>query len=85
MMPDTPVQPLTVLDWNFDGVNDVVLVTSSAVYGWAQVRRPQSTSYSMLVAALVLVLIIVYASNWQAEDETFTSASRKGRSTDQVD
>lgn len=82
-LPDVPIQPLTVTDWNFDGLNDVILMSRTGVYGWVQIRRPQSTSYSMLVAALVVVLVIVYATNWQSE-EGIAAYTRKGRSTDQI-
>lgn len=33
-----PVLPLQLADFNGDGLTDLILVSSSGLYGWAQVR-----------------------------------------------
>ena len=33
-----PALPLQILDFNGDGLNDIVLVSHDGLYGWAQVR-----------------------------------------------
>lgn len=38
-LPAPPIQPLMVADFNGDGLNDIVLVTSRGVYGYVQVGR----------------------------------------------
>jgi hypothetical protein len=38
-LPEAPIQPLVVADFNGDGLNDIVLVTAQGVYGYVQVRR----------------------------------------------
>jgi hypothetical protein len=37
-LPDHPVQPLTITDFNFDGLSDIVAVTREGLYAWTQVR-----------------------------------------------
>ena len=37
-LPEAPIQPLVVADFNGDGLNDLVAVTAQGVYGYVQVR-----------------------------------------------
>lgn len=36
--PDSPILPLQILDFNADGLNDLILVTRGGVYGYSQAR-----------------------------------------------
>lgn len=37
-LPAVPAQPLVVVDWDMDGLNDIVLLSQRGIYGWAQAR-----------------------------------------------
>ena len=42
---DEPVQPLQVGDFSGDGLNDVILLSAGAVYGYQQVSFSTSQAY----------------------------------------
>ena len=83
-LPERPVQPLSVVDFNVDGYNDIVLVGKSGVYGWAQVRRPGAVPFSALVGVLIVIMITVFIQQ-QGFMQPSGAAKFKGRSTDRVD
>jgi hypothetical protein len=37
-LPEAPSQPLVIADFNFDRYNDVIEISDSGIYAWAQVR-----------------------------------------------
>lgn len=90
-LPATPDQPLVITDFNFDGLNDIVMVSSDGIYGWTQVRRPGALPFSALVGGLIVIMVAVWINQ-----QGFMkggggggggggSGRRKGRSTDRVD
>lgn len=83
-LPERPTQPLVSADFNLDGYMDIILVSRTGLFGWAQVRSPGGMSISALVGGLIVVLLAVLLSQ---NHPTLDSGSglRKGRSTDRVD
>lgn len=69
-----------MLDWNFDGLADLVVVGREGVYAWAQVRRPGALPFSALVGALAVCLAAVYVTQ-----AGLVEGKRRPRSTDRVD
>ncbi|KAL4855412.1 Importin-5 [Chlorella vulgaris] len=63
-LPDPPVMPLQLADWNFDGYTDVLLVSGDGVWAWAQVRHPGALPFSALVAALMVIMAAVFGARY---------------------
>ncbi|EIE27009.1 hypothetical protein COCSUDRAFT_83568 [Coccomyxa subellipsoidea C-169] len=80
--PALPALPLQILDFNGDGLNDIVLVSHDGLYGWAQVRHPGGVPFAVLIACLIVAMAVVYFTQ-QAGPER--GRTKKGRSTDRVD
>lgn len=86
-LPDVPIRPLVVTDFNFDGYNDIILLTKDGVYGWSQVRRPGAVPFSALVGGLIVILIGVFVTQqgFMQHSDGSNNKVRKGRSTERVD
>mmetsp|Transcript_21460 Transcript_21460/g.51195 ORF Transcript_21460/g.51195 Transcript_21460/m.51195 type:complete len:700 (-) Transcript_21460:224-2323(-) len=77
-LPDRPVVPLQIADFNGDGLNDIILMSQGAVYGYAQVRHPGGMAFSALVGCLIVAMAVVFF--------TQTSKGKKvKRSTERAD
>jgi len=83
-LPERPIQSLISADFNLDGYMDIILVSRTGLYGWAQVRSPGGMSISALVGGLIVVLLAVLLSQNHLTSDS-GSGLRKGRSTDRVD
>jgi hypothetical protein len=55
-----PVQPVEVLDFNGDGLNDVVVVTAAGVFGYAQVHHVGGLPLGALMLTLIVAMGIIY-------------------------
>lgn len=77
-----PVQPALIADFNGDGLNDIIVVTSGGVFGYAQVHQYGSLS----LGALLLTLIIAMGVVWYTQQyEAGGQRTRKLRSTEYTD
>ena len=81
-LPEKPTQPITVIDFNMDGYNDVVQVGQNGLYGWTQVRRPGAVPFSALIGVLIVTMLTVFVMQ---QGFMQTGSNRKGRSTDRID
>ena len=61
--PHPPIQQLVVLDVNFDGYNDLILVTDAGLFGWTQYRAPPGTGVSALAGGMLVVMLITLLVN----------------------
>jgi hypothetical protein len=62
---DFPAKPnidLQVMDFNNDGLNDLLLCTANGYYGYAQVRHFSTVPFTGLLACLLVAMISVYVS-----------------------
>jgi hypothetical protein len=57
-----PTHALILEDFSGDGLTDVILVTSSGVYGFVQTRQPGALFFSTLVGCLIVVIGVVFVS-----------------------
>lgn len=80
-LPEMPIQPLVVTDFNMDGYNDIVVVGREGLYGWAQVRRPGAVPFSALIGVLIVTMLTVFVM----QQGFMQTGAKKGRSTDRVD
>lgn len=81
-LPESPTQPLVVLDFNFDGYNDILMVGHEGVYAWAQVRRPGAVPFSALVGGLIVIMVAVFVVQQGFVQQ---AGKPKGRSTERLD
>ena len=61
--PQPPIQKIVVLDVNFDGYNDLILVTDAGLFGWTQYRAPPGTGVSALAGGMLVVMLITLLVN----------------------
>lgn len=64
-MVDLPAPPTHVLvteDFSNDGLTDLILVTSTGVYGFVQTRQPGALFFSTLVGCLILIMGIIFVT-----------------------
>lgn len=59
-LPAPPTQPLVIADFNGDGLNDLIVVTSGAVFGYIQVRHFGGHTLSAVMLTLIIAMGIVY-------------------------
>lgn len=59
-LPAPPSLPIMYEDFSGDGLNDLILVTSSGVYGFQQTRHPGAILFSSLVGLLIVVMAIIF-------------------------
>lgn len=79
-MQGAPRLPLEAVDFNADGLTDVILCTHNGIFGYAQIRRPGGVPFSALLALLIVAMVFVYVTH-----QTSPTVAKKGRSTDRVD
>jgi hypothetical protein len=77
-----PVQPLRVLDFNGDGLNDLVVVTATGVFGYAQVHHVGGLPLGALMLTLIVAMgVVFYTQQYDAGGKR----PRKLRSTEYAD
>lgn len=59
-LPATPTHALICEDFSNDGLTDLILVTSTGVYGFVQTRQPGALFFSTLVGCLILVMGVIF-------------------------
>ena len=60
--PSSPNLDLQVMDFNNDGLNDLVLCTAEGYYGYAQMRHYSTVPFTGLLACLLVAMVSVYVS-----------------------
>lgn len=61
-LPATPTHALITEDFSNDGLTDLILVTSTGVYGFVQTRQPGALFFSTLVGCLILVMGVIFVT-----------------------
>ncbi|XP_022740574.1 uncharacterized protein LOC111292439 isoform X3 [Durio zibethinus] len=61
-LPAPPTHSLISEDFSNDGLTDLILVTSSGVYGFVQTRQPGALFFSTLVGCLLLVMGVIFVA-----------------------
>ncbi|KAF1002774.1 uncharacterized protein LOC141700246 [Apium graveolens] len=61
-LPSSPTHALVNEDFSNDGLTDLILVTSSGVYGFVQTRQPGALFFSTLVGCLIIVMGVIFIS-----------------------
>ncbi|MQM13049.1 hypothetical protein Taro_045972, partial [Colocasia esculenta] len=61
-LPASPTHALVLEDFNNDGLTDIILLTSSGVYGFVQTRQPGALFFSTLVGCLIVIMGIIFVS-----------------------
>jgi len=77
LAPDLAVAKPVVGDFNGDGLNDVVLVTTKGFYGYAVTRRLGGQLFSVLVICLLFLLLAVLAFKLSQADSFGLAAVKK--------
>eukprot|EP00249_Psilotum_nudum_P018309 c26740_g1_i2 orf=290-2380(+) len=60
LLPAAPIHPILIADFSGDGLNDLIVVTTSGVYGFVQAQQPGQLLFSSLVGLLIVVMVIVF-------------------------
>ncbi|KAM7516178.1 hypothetical protein LguiA_005761 [Lonicera macranthoides] len=61
-LPAPPTHAIVCDDFSNDGLTDLILVTSSGVYGFVQTRQPGALFFSTLVGCLIVVMGVIFVS-----------------------
>lgn len=61
-LPMPPTHALIPVDFSNDGLTDIILVTSSGVYGFVQKRQPGALFFSTLVGCLIVLMGSIFIS-----------------------
>lgn len=61
-LPGPPTHVLIREDFSNDGLTDLILVTSSGVYGFVQTRQPGALFFSVLIGCLIVVMGIIFVT-----------------------
>ncbi|XP_048335158.2 uncharacterized protein LOC107407575 isoform X2 [Ziziphus jujuba] len=61
-LPAPPTHALVCEDFSNDGLTDIILVTSTGMYGFVQTRQPGALFFSTLVGCLILVMGVIFVS-----------------------
>ncbi|KAI3861594.1 hypothetical protein MKW98_000546 [Papaver atlanticum] len=61
-LPSPPSHALISEDFSNDGLTDIILVTSSGVYGFVQTRQPGAIFFSTLVGCLIIIMGVLFVS-----------------------
>ncbi|CAH9088391.1 unnamed protein product [Cuscuta epithymum] len=61
-LPAPPTHALITEDFSNDGLTDLIIVTSSGVYGFVQTRQPGALFFSTLVGCLIIVMGVLFVS-----------------------
>ncbi|XP_043708663.1 uncharacterized protein LOC122657931 [Telopea speciosissima] len=63
-LPAPPMHSLICEDFSNDGLTDIILVTSSGVYGFVQTRQPGALFFSTLVGCLIVVMGVIFVTQY---------------------
>lgn len=61
-LPAPPTHALISEDFSNDGLTDLVLITSTGVYGFVQTRQPGALFFSTLVGCLLVVMGVIFVT-----------------------
>ncbi|XP_068646390.1 uncharacterized protein [Aristolochia californica] len=61
-LPSPPTHALVTEDFSNDGLTDIIVVTSSGVYGFVQTRQPGAIFFSTLVGCLIVLMGVIFVS-----------------------
>jgi hypothetical protein len=61
-LPGPPTHVLIREDFSNDGLTDLILVTSSGVYGFVQSRQPGALFFSVLIGCLIVVMGVIFVT-----------------------
>lgn len=61
-LPGSPTHVLIREDFSNDGLTDLILVTSSGVYGFVQTRQPGALFFSTLIGCLIVVMGVIFVT-----------------------
>lgn len=61
-LPAPPTHALVCEDFSNDGLTDLILVTSTGVYGFVQARQPGALFFSTLVGCLLLIMGVIFVT-----------------------
>lgn len=61
-LPAPASAPLVYADFSGDRLNDLILVTQDAIYGFVQTRHPGAILFSTLVGVLILVMGVIFVT-----------------------
>ncbi|XP_074576516.1 uncharacterized protein LOC141833031 [Curcuma longa] len=61
-LPGPPTHALILEDFSNDGLTDIILVTSSGIYGFIQTRQPGALFFSTLIGCLIVVIVVIFVS-----------------------
>ncbi|KAI0488304.1 hypothetical protein KFK09_028132 [Dendrobium nobile] len=61
-LPGSPTHALVLDDFSGDSFTDIILVTSSGVYGFVQTRQPGALFFSTLVGCLIIIMGVIFVS-----------------------
>lgn len=75
-----PTVPLLIADFNDDGLNDIMLLSTYGIYGYVQVRQPGAVLFSALLGFLVVCLSVLFVTQNFGNPKGKTRGDR--RSTD---
>ncbi|CAG9467181.1 unnamed protein product [Pedinophyceae sp. YPF-701] len=78
-LPAVPVQPLVAIDFDGNGLSDLLLMTQDGLYALAQVPTPGGLPFQALVACLMVAMVAVF---WQNQGG---SGGGRLRSTERAD
>lgn len=71
-LPEPPIAPIIIADFNGDGVNDVIVVTRRHIYGFvggAQVSTSTVTSLMVLMVALLVLLFVARELTFSKDED----------------
>lgn len=71
-IPHTPIGPALVVDFNGDGMNDIVLVTAYGIYGFVGSVQVSSNSVAELLSSMMGVLLLLFVTR---DSNVWTSRS----------
>jgi hypothetical protein len=84
-LPAPPSQKLTVLDFNGDGLNDVVVVTPLGIFGYAQVQHMGGSTLTTLLMVAVAAMGLLLWNHHTSQSAIQGPSGRKLRSTEYTD
>eukprot|EP00894_Picocystis_sp_ML_P001935 jgi/Pico_ML_1/52452/g3155.t1 len=67
--PSPPVQPLEVLDFNADGLNDIILCTADGYYGFVQVRHSGGVPFGALIGMMIVAIVVIWMVQVSQEED----------------
>lgn len=70
-----PSAPAVVADFDGDGLNDVIIVTRSGVFGYSQVQHLGGLSFGALLLTLIVAMAIVWYSQFYDSGSLMAAAA----------